>query len=103
MKKVNPTLSQIHTMDETKTCIGESYTNEQKEQNTEAKTNKCNYKNENENQSTLVKFAIMKTMIKWLNVVNVKIGYIMNALTYHLIYDMQSNERKGKIFMPKLW
>ena len=42
-----------NTMDESKTCIGESDKNEQKEeQNTEAKTNQCNYQNGNENQST---------------------------------------------------
>ena len=42
-----------NTMNETKTCIGESDKNEQKqEQNTEAKTNQCNYQNENENQNT---------------------------------------------------
>ena len=42
-------------MNETKTCIGQSDKNESKqEQNTEAKTNECNnkYQNENENQST---------------------------------------------------
>ena len=37
-------------MNETKTCIGES-DNEQKEKNTEAKNNQCNYLNEDENQS----------------------------------------------------
>ena len=40
-----------NTMNETKTCIGE-IDNEQKEQNTEAKTNQCNYQNEIENQNT---------------------------------------------------
>ena len=40
-----------NTMNETKTCIGE-IDNEQKEQNTEAKTNQCNYQNENESQNT---------------------------------------------------
>ena len=40
-----------NTMNETKTCIGE-IDNEQKEQNAEAKTNQCNYQNENENQNT---------------------------------------------------
>ena len=40
-------------MNETKTCIEESDKNEEiQEQNTEAKTNQCNYQNENENQST---------------------------------------------------
>ena len=34
----------------------------------------------------LVKFAITKTMTKWMNVVNVKNGYSMNAPTYHLIW-----------------
>ena len=42
-----------NTMDENKTCIEESGKNEQKqEQNTEAKTNQCNYQNENENKNT---------------------------------------------------
>ena len=42
-----------NTMNETKTCIGESDINEQKqEQNTEAKANQCNYQNENEDKNT---------------------------------------------------
>ena len=42
-----------NTMNETKICIGESDKNEKKqEQNTEPKTNQCNYQNENENQNT---------------------------------------------------
>ena len=42
-----------NTMNENKTCIEESGKNEQKqEQNTEAKTNQCNYQNENENKNT---------------------------------------------------
>ena len=51
-------------MDETKTCIGESDKNEQKqEQNTEAKTNLI-IKMEKKTKVHLVKYAITKTMIK---------------------------------------
>ena len=51
--KESKSITTTDTVNETKTCIGESDKNEQKqEQNTEAKTNKCNYQNENENQNT---------------------------------------------------
>ena len=80
-------------MDENKTCIGESYKNEQKqEQNTEAKTNKCNYKNENENQSTSYEICNNEDHDKM-----VKCSECKNWIHYEWTnlppyrYDMQSN------------